>query len=89
MVQKKLCSLSTKVNSNFHDTVEILYGIRVMYNVNHRFAIRLKFDDKFVISLTKLLLKAKANVSALQSKKIYFYIVMLGICYRCYNLKVQ
>ena len=60
-----------------------------MYNVNHHFAIRLKFDDKFVISLTKLLLKAKANVSSLQSKKIYFYIVVLGICYRDVDLKIS
>ena len=47
----------------------------VIYNVKHRNAIPLKFGDKLLISLTKLMVKAKP-VSALQSKKIYFYIVI-------------
>ena len=47
----------------------------VIYNVKHRYTVRMKFGDKFLTSLTKLVLKRKP-VSAPQSKKIYFHIVV-------------
>ena len=39
--------------------------MRVMYIVKHGYAICLKFGDKFLTSLTKLVLKPKANICVL------------------------
>ena len=36
--------------------------MRVRYNVKHCYAIRLKFGDELLTSLTKLVLKAKAII---------------------------
>ena len=36
--------------------------MRIIYNITHHYAIRLKFGDKFLTSLTKLLLEAKAII---------------------------
>ena len=36
--------------------------MRIIYNVKHRYAIHLKFGDKFMTSLTKLVLEAKENL---------------------------
>ena len=36
--------------------------MRIIYNVEHRYAIRLKFGYNFLISLTKLVLEAKACI---------------------------
>ena len=35
--------------------------MRVMYNAKHRYAVRLKFQDKFLTSLTKSVLEEKAS----------------------------
>ena len=49
--------------------------MRVIYNVNHRYVIRLKLEDKLLTTLNKLALVQK-KVSALKSKKICFYIAV-------------
>ena len=49
--------------------------MRVIYNVNHHYVIRLKLEDKLLTTLNKLALVQK-KVSALKSKKIYFYIAV-------------
>ena len=36
--------------------------MRIICNVKHRYEIRLKFGDKSLTSLTKLLLEAKASI---------------------------
>ena len=46
--------------------------LRIIYNVKHRYAIRLKSGKKFLTSLTKLVLKAKVSDCF---KKIYFNIL--------------
>ena len=42
--------------------------MRIMYNVKHRYAIRLKFGDKFSTSLNKLVLQAKASIDSTAKK---------------------
>ena len=58
--------------------------MRTFHNVEHSHAIYLKFGDRFFTFQSKLELQAKA-VSALQSKKVFVYIVF-NICYRCLSL---
>ena len=36
--------------------------MRIIYNVKYRYLIRMKFGDKFLTPLTKLLLEAKASI---------------------------
>ena len=38
--------------------------IRFIFTAKHRYAIRLKFGDKFVPSVTKLALEVKASISS-------------------------
>ena len=49
--------------------------MRIFDNVKHRYAIRLKFGDKILTSLTKSVLEAKASIRT-TIKKIYFYMVL-------------
>ena len=37
--------------------------MRIIYNAKHHYAICLKFGDKFLTSLTKLVAEAKASIS--------------------------
>ena len=43
--------------------------MRVIYNVKH-YVIRLKFGEKFVTSLTKLVLEAKASICSTIEKNL-------------------
>ena len=36
--------------------------MKIIYNVKHRYAIRMKFEDKILTFLTKLVLEAKASI---------------------------
>ena len=47
--------------------------MRVMYNVRHRYAIRLKFGDKFLTSVTKLVLEAKATLCSIIKENLLLY----------------
>ena len=48
--------------------------MRVIYNIKHRYAFRLKFGDKFLTFLTKqLVLKAKASICSTIKEKIILY----------------
>ena len=49
--------------------------MRIIYDVEHLYVIRSKFGDKFLSSLTKLVLEAKASI-CFTIKKTYFYIVV-------------
>ena len=53
----------------------------LIYNIKHCYAIRLKFGEKYLTFLNKFLTNLYAKqkpVSAMQSKKIYFYIVVIS-----------
>ena len=47
--------------------------MRIMYNVKHRYAIPLKFEDKFLTSLTKLVFEAKASMCSIIKTKSFLY----------------
>ena len=41
---------------------ESIYSVRIVYNVNHRYTIGLKFGKKFLTSLTNFVLQVKASI---------------------------
>ena len=47
--------------------------MRVIYIVKHRYIIRLKFEDKFLTSLTKLALEAKASLCSTNKENLLLY----------------
>ena len=44
-----------------------------MYNVKHRYATRLKFEDKFLTSLTKLVLKTKFSICSIIKENLLLF----------------
>ena len=53
--------------------MDLLIQMRVMYYVKHCYAIRFKFGDQSLTSLTQIVHKAKASIYFI-IKKIYFHI---------------
>ena len=51
--------------------------IRIIYKLRHRYATPLKFGDKFLTFLTKLVLEGKLSISS--TMKIYFFVVIVII----------
>ena len=47
--------------------------MRVFYNVKHCYAIRLKFGDKFLTFLTKLVLEATASICTTINENLLLY----------------
>ena len=47
--------------------------MRIIYNVEHLYVIRSKFGDKFLSSLTKLVLEAKASICFTIKKNLLLY----------------
>ena len=47
--------------------------MRIIYNVKHRYVIRLKYGDKFLTSLTKLVLEAETNICSLIKENLLLY----------------
>ena len=45
----------------------------IIYNVKYRYAIRLTFGDKFLTSLTKLVLEAKASICSTIGECLLLY----------------
>ena len=47
--------------------------MRTIYNVKHSYVIRLKFEDKFLTSLIKLMLEAESSICSTIKKKMLLY----------------
>ena len=47
--------------------------MRVIYNVKHRYAIRLEFGDNFLTFLTKIVPKAKNNICSTIKENLLSY----------------
>ena len=47
--------------------------MRYIYNVKHRYTIRLKFGDKFFVFLTKLVLKVKTSICSSIKENLLLY----------------
>ena len=59
----------------FYDKTDLSINMRVTYEsyVKHRFVIRFKFGDKFLTSLTKLVLAAKASICSTIKENLLLY----------------
>ena len=47
--------------------------MRIIYNVRHCVAVRLKFGDKFLTSLSKLVLQVKASICSTIKEDLLLY----------------
>ena len=64
----------------FHVRMDMTIRVRIIYKVKHRYAIRLKFRDKFLSSLTKLVLEARlCSCSTLKEKLLLYCRTFLAI----------
>ena len=48
-------------------------GMRIIYNVKHRYVVRMKLGDKFLTSLTKLEFEAKASICSTIKENLLLY----------------
>ena len=48
--------------------------MRTIYKVNHRYAIHLRFGDKFLAPVTKLMLEAKASTCSTTKENLLLYL---------------
>ena len=63
-----------------------IHGMRVIYSAKNRYAIRLKFVEKFSTFLTKLVLEASIKEITIKENSLLYCRTFFGICYRCHNL---
>ena len=57
----------------FYDKIDPPLKMRIIYNTKRCYAIRLKFGDKFLTSLTKLLVKAKSSIYSAIKDSLHLY----------------
>ena len=60
--------------------------MRIIYNVKHRYAIRLKFEEKFLSSLTRLVLELKGSIYSTIKENLLLYCKFSAFCWSCHNL---
>ena len=53
--------------------MDLSIPMKIIYNVKYRYAIRLKFGDKFLTSLTNLVLQAKASICSTIKENLLLY----------------
>ena len=53
--------------------MDLSIRMRVIYDVKYSYAILLKFGDKFLTSLTKLVLEAKASICSTIKENLLLY----------------
>ena len=53
--------------------MDLSVRLRIVYNVKCCYAIRLKFGDKFLTSLTNLVLQAKASICSTIKENLLLY----------------
>ena len=63
----------TKILKNISDLLYHSFFFTIRYNVKHRHIIRLKFGDKFLTSLTKLVLEGKASICSTFKENLLSY----------------
>ena len=57
----------------FYDKMDVSVRMRIIYNVRHRYAVRLKFGDKFLTFLTKLVFEGKASICSATKENLLLY----------------
>ena len=57
----------------FYDKMDLSIRIRIIYNVRHGYAIRLKFGDKLLTFLTKQVLEGKASICSTINENLLLY----------------
>ena len=55
------------------ERMDLHIRMRIIYNLKHCYTIRLKFEDKFLPSVTKIVLEAKASISTTIKENILLY----------------
>ena len=53
--------------------MDLFTRMRIIYNAKRRYAIRLKFGDKFLTSPAKLVFEAKANICSSIKENLLLY----------------
>ena len=53
--------------------MDLLIPMTIIYNVKHHYAIRLKFGEKYLNSLTKLELEAKVSICSTIKENLLLY----------------
>ena len=57
----------------FYNKVDLAMRIRIIYNVKHCYAIHLKFVEKFLTSLSKLVLKVNTSICSTIRENLLLY----------------
>ena len=67
--------------------MDLSIRMRIIYNVKHRYVIRLKFGGKFLTFQTKLVLERKASIcSTIKENLLFILSYIFSVCCRCHNL---
>ena len=57
----------------FYYKMDLSIRMRIIYNVNHRYAIHLKLETKLITSLTKLVLQVKSGICSTIIENLLLY----------------